>query len=297
MTRLSPDGAALVYSTYLGGSDIDHGAAIAVDATGVATVTGFTDSANFPTTAGAVQRSLAGGGGDAFVTRLDPTGSAVVASTFLGGTGDDEGTGVALGPGGDVFVTGFTGSPHFPTTRGAAQPTFHGGGHDAFVARLTPALTALVYSTYLGGSGFDLGQAIAVDPSGSAYVTGTTSSKGDFPITHGVVQSVYGGGGDDAFLARLSPDGTALLYSTYLGGSAPDQGAAIAVDPSGSAFVAGVTGSVNFPTTHDAVQSTGGGGGDEAFVTRVDPMATGLLYSTYLGGQSFDPTGLLSPGI
>ncbi|TMD08075.1 MAG: hypothetical protein E6J03_03260 [Chloroflexi bacterium] len=287
VSKLDPAGSKLAYSTYLGGADIDEGSGIAVDGAGSAYVTGSTASAGFPTTVGAAQRTFGGGGGDAFVAKLTPGGNALVYSTFLGGNGDDSGAAIAVDPGGGAYVTGATGSPNIPVTRGAVQTAFHGGGHDAFITRLDSAGRALVYSTYLGGGGFDLGLGIAVEPSGGVYVTGTTSSK-DFPTTPGSVQPTYRGGGDDAFVTRLDAAGRTLLSSTFLGGGATDRGAGIALDPADNAYVTGITGSVDFPTTKGAVQPTSGGGGDDAFVTRLDPAVSGLLYSTYLGGQGFD---------
>lgn len=284
VTRLNPDGTALEYSTYLGGSDLDQPTAIAVDRTGSAYVTGSTSSPDFPVTAGAVER-VSHGGGDAFVSKLTPAGSALVYSTFLGGRGDDQASGIAVDAAGDAYVTGQTGSPDFPVTRGAFQTVNHGGGHDAFVTRLGPTGRALLFSTCIGGTGFDLGLAIAVDPSGSALVTGTTSSY-DFPVTSNAVQPHSAKGGDDAFVLRVDPTGTALLYSTYLGGGGPDRGNGLAVDPSGIAYVAGVTGSADFPTTQNALQTSASSGGDDAFVTRIDTVSSALRYSTYLGGRS-----------
>ena len=295
VTRLDPAGAKLAYSTYLGGADIDEGSGVAVDAAGNAYVTGSTASAGFPTTPGAAQRMFGGGGGDAFVAKLDPAGARLVYSTFLGGNGDDSGAAIAVDSGGGAYVTGATGSANFPVTRGAVQTTFHGGGHDAFVTRLDPAGRTLVSSTFLGGDGFDLGLGIAVEPSGGVYVTGTTSSK-NFPTTPGSVMPTYRGGGDDAFVTRLDAAGRTLLSSTFLGGGATDRGAGIALDPGDDAYVTGITGSADFPTTKGAVQPASGGGGDDAFVTRLDPAVSGLMYSTYLGGQGFD-ADLLGIGV
>jgi hypothetical protein len=280
---------ALVYSTYLGGSGYDYGEAIAVDAAGHAYVTGDAESDDFPTTAGAVQPTRRGIA-DAFVAKLDPTGSALVYSTYLGGSGDDEGCGIAVDAAGHAYVTGFTGSDDFPTTARAVQPT-HGGIADAFVAKLDPTGSALVYSTYLGGSGWNDGHGIAVDAAGHAYVTGFTGSD-DFPTTAGAVQPTRRGTGD-AFVAKLDPTGSALVYSTYLGGSEEspfffeDVGRGIAVDAAGHAYVTGLTGSDDFPTTAGAVQPTRRGTGD-AFVAKLNPTGSALVYSTYLGGSGWN---------
>jgi hypothetical protein len=195
----------LSYSTYLGSSTNDEGQGIAVDGSGNAYVTGFTDSGTpgttpFPTTPGAFQTANPGGQ-QAFVTKLNASGSALVYSTYLGSTGDSAGTGIALDGRGHAYVTGFTDSPTFPTTPGAFQTTYGGGHFDAFVTKLNARGSALVYSTYLGGSGEDEGQGIAVDGSGNAYVTGRTDST-NFPTTPGAFQTANAGL-FDAFVAKL----------------------------------------------------------------------------------------------
>src|SRR5216110_1557886 len=229
VTKLNPTGSALVYSTYLGGSSSDAGYGIAVDAAGNAYVTGGTGSTDFPTTIGAFQTTKGGGFRDAFVTKLNPTGSALVYSTYLGGSGDDYGEGIKLDAAGNAYVTGGTGSTVFPTTAGAFQRTFgapvcDGCTSNAFVTKLDPTGSALVYATYLGGSGRDGGWGIAVDTLGNAYVTGSTTSSTNFPTTTGAFQTTYGGGFGEAFVTKLNPTGSALVYSTYLGGSGGESG-------------------------------------------------------------------------
>ena len=267
--KLNADGSALVYSTYLGGSGIDSTGDIAVDAGGNAYVAGSTTSLNFPSTPGAFQAVPGSGSSNGFVTKLDPTGSSLVYSTFLG-----EGcAGLALDTQGNVYVTGQTGSTTFPTTPGAFQPFFGGGGADIFVTKLNPAGSALVYSTYLGGADRDIGGRIAVNAAGSAYVTGSTFST-NFPTTPDAVQPAFAGNWD-AFVTILNPAGSALVYSTYLGGFNGDSGTGIAVDAAGNAYVAGETGSSNFPTTPGAFRpffSGGGGPGrsdGDAFVAKI----------------------------
>jgi hypothetical protein len=287
----------LSYSTYLGGSGEDRDPAIAVDAAGNAYVTGHTESTDFPTTAGAFQTTFGGGpfnGGDAFVTKLNATGSALVYSTYLGGSGGDSGRGIAVDTAGNAYVTGYTASTNFPTTAGAFQTTRGGFLMDAFVTKLNPTGSALVYSTLLGGSDLDSGEGIVVDAAGNAYVAGGTSST-DFPTTAGAFQTTFGGGanqGGDAFVTELNPTGSALVYSTYLGGSGGDSAASIAVDADGNAYVTGRTLSTNFPTTAAAFQPTFGGGvccGGDAFVTKLNPTGSApLVYSTYLGGSDYD---------
>jgi hypothetical protein len=287
VTKLTPDGSALIYSTYLGGNGSgssapfdDRGSSIAVDASGNVWVAGLTTSTNFPTTSGAVQTTYGGGHYDAFVTKLDATGSALLYSTYLGGSGGDFGGGIALDAAGNAYVTGTAGSSNFPTTLGAFQATCPG----AFVAKLTPDHGAgLLYSTCLGSPGSSA-KAIAVDPSGHAYVTG--SAAADFPVTPGAFQTTFGGD-VDAFVAKLNRDGTALVYATYLGGSSDERGAGIAIDASGHAYVTGDSRSTDFPTTPGSLQATSGGFLD-AFVTKLNPGGTGLDYSTYLGGNGYD---------
>jgi len=280
----------LVYSTYLGGANNDNASAVAVDAAGNAYVTGITASAtNFPTTAGAFQTTL-GGGSDAFVTKLNPTGTALIYSTFLGGSDFDTGVGIAVDASGNAYVTGSTASTNFPTTAGAFQTTLAGPGGgsltDAFVTKLNPTGTALVYSTYLGGRDFDNGEEVAVDAAGNAYVTGRTSST-DFPTTVAAFQTTSAGGGD-AFVTKLNSTGSALVYSTFLGGAeSSDGGFGIAVDALGNAYVTGLTNSTDFPTTAGAFQTTIGST-QSAFVTKLNPTGSALVYSSYLGGSSLD---------
>src|SRR5213593_2346628 len=269
----------LAYSTYLGGGGIDEGNAIAVDGAGNAYVTGTTDSdadgvfrlgAPFPTTAGAFRTTFA----TVFVTKLNPTGSALVYSTFLGG---GNGNAIAVDSAGNAYVTGFAGLADLPTTPGAFQTTFRGGGFfggDAFVTKLNATGSTLVYSTFLGGGGGDdFGNAIAVDPNCSincsAYVTGSTSST-DFPTTPGAVHTTPGGV-VDTFVTKLDPAGSALVYSTLLSHSDVDEGNAIAVAATWSAYVTGRPGTddIPFPTTPGPGFGVGGGSSD-AFVAKLN---------------------------
>jgi hypothetical protein len=268
---LNSRGTALVYSTYLGGSSFDPSRGIAVDRKGNAYVGGTTASFDFPTTPDAFQPAFAGGAQDAFVTKLNRRGTALLYSTYLGGSGLDTGfggVGLAVDEDGNAYVTGATNSPDFPTTPGAFQTAFAGGAFDSFVAKLNRRGTALLYSTYLGGSGSDFGLGdVAVDEDGSAYVTGTTNSP-NFPTTPDVFQPAFAGGANDAFVTKLNRRGTALLYSTYLGGGGSDRGRDIAVDEDGNAYVTGSTDSANFPTTPGAFQ-TAIAGSNDAFVAKI----------------------------
>jgi Beta-propeller repeat len=275
--RIDP---VLSYSTYLGGNGTNRGNAIAVDASNSAYITGYTDSTNFPGTLGGVQNT-SGGSADVFVTKLNASGSAILYSTYLGGSGDDRGFSIAVDGSGNAYVTGWTSSPNFPTVA-AFQPSFGGGGRDAFVAKLNPFGNALVFSTFLGGSGFDSGNGIAIDGSG-VYVTGSTSSA-NFLVAAAFQATL--GGGQDGFVTKLNAAGNGVIYSTYLGGSLDDRGSSIAVDSSGFAYVAGNTSSFNFPIA-SALQSSNGGATD-AFVTKLSATGSALIYSTYLGGSGVE---------
>jgi YVTN family beta-propeller protein len=295
VAKLNPAGTALIYATYIGGSgqygDLDAG--IAIDSSGDAFLTGTTNSTDFPITPGAFQKSFAGGQYDAFITELNPSGAALLYSTYLGGQGSDGGASIAVDSSGNAYVTGNTTSTNFPVTSGAPQSTLGGGTYDAFVAKVNPLGSALAYSTYLGGSGDDFGGYIAVDPSGEAYVAGSTGSA-NFPLTAGALQTAYGGGPDDVFVTKLTAAGTALAYSTYLGGSGDDYAGGVVVDAQGNFYVTGSTGSTNFPVTAGAFQSVFGGGPYDAFVSEFAPSGSSLIYSTYLGGTGDDDAGGLT---
>jgi hypothetical protein len=292
----------LAYSTYLSGTKDDSGNAIAVDASGNAYVTGSTASTDFPTQS-PFQPSL-GGLSDAFVAKLNSTGTALVYSTYIGGDGDDGGTGIVVDASGNTYVVGYTYSANFPTANPFQAAL--AGASDAFIAKLGPTGSALLYSTYLGGRGDDSGSGIGLDSSGNAYITGGTRSS-DFPVTSGAFQTSYGGGTcgsapnntfpcGDAFVAKLDTTGTALIYSTYLGGNNDDSGTGIAVDATGNAHVTGYTASTNFPSTPGAFQTTHAGGTcgsppspcTDVFVTEMNSVGSSLLYSTFLGGNDQD---------
>ncbi|HEY1336331.1 MAG TPA: SBBP repeat-containing protein [Bryobacteraceae bacterium] len=282
IAKLSSAGNALVYCTYLGGKGDDRAYGIAVDASGAAYVTGATASSNFPTR-GPVQAKLAGGK-NAFIAKLNAAGNALVYSTYLGGNGVDAGNGIALDPAGNAYITGDTTSYNFPATAFQRSPR---GAQDAFAAKLSPTGNQLVYSTFLGGYNDDHGAAIAVDSSGAAWVTGSTYSN-DLPTVNAAQRSLAGG--QDAFVTRLSADGNALLFSTYLGGTGgtvayPEAGQGIALDPQGNGYITGVTASADFPLLH-ALQGSRRGSTD-AFVSKMDKFGT-LVYSTYLGGAGVD---------
>jgi hypothetical protein len=284
VTKLNPTGSALVYSTYLGGSGDGHAAGMAVDGAGYAYVSGTTSANDFPTTVGAFRRTR-NGQTDAVVAKLNPSGSALVYSTYLGGGSTEHGEGIAVDADGNAYVTGRTSSADFPTTPGAFQTTkaSNTSSHAAFVTKLNPTGSGLAYSTYLAGTGSDRGVAIAIDAfsNPNAYVTGRASST-DFPTTPGAFQ-MAAAGLREAFVTKLNPSGSTLVYSTYLGGAGDEEGTAIAVDAAGSVYVTSETSSADFPITAGALQATLAGPSD-AFVTKLDPSGSALVYSTYLGG-------------
>jgi len=276
VTKLSANGAALLYSTYLGGSSIDIGNGIAVDAVDNAYVVGSTFSTNFPTKA-AFQASK-GAQEDAFLVKVNASGSALVYATYLGGNNVDEGNGIAIDAAGNAYVTGYTASTDFPV-----QSPFRGSNAnsvDAFVTKMNPAGSALVYSTYLGGSATDYGTSIAVDSAGNAYVTGVVSSD-DFPLVSPIDPKLGSHAVDDAFITKINPAGSALVYSTYLGGGSEDAPYGIALDQAGNVYVTGRTNSSDFPLTNP-IQSVVHA--FDIFVTEIDAAGSARLFSTLIGG-------------
>jgi uncharacterized protein (TIGR03437 family) len=310
VSKLNNAGSSLLYSTYLGGAAGDQlCTGIGVDSTGNAYVTGATFAKDFPT-ANAVQSTFLSTSTmpfDAFVSKVSPDGTKLIYSTFLGGTGTSGGTAIAVDAAGNAYVTGATTSKDFPVTAGALQTTYAGAGGqrlsllasgDAFVTKLDPT-GKLTYSTFLGGQKDDIGIGITVDPQGNAYVAGSTMST-DFPMRSAFQTAYKGGGGDanyssgDGFVAKLNPQGSALLFSTYLGGSKDDRASAIGVDSGGNIFVAGNTVSTDFPVTAGAQQATFGGESSndpfrtgDAFFAQISP-AGALVSSTYFGGSGTD---------
>ena len=287
----------LVYATYVGGSGGDSGNAIAVDSNFDAYIAGYTNSAEFPTTATTPNKpyqASSAGGTDAFVTKINSAGTALIYSTYIGGSGTDVATALALSNG-SIYLTGYTSSTNFPllapvSTAVPFQQVYGGGSTDAFVTELGTTGSSLVYSTYLGGNGADVGQGIAVDANGNAYVTGSTQSP-NFPVLSPLQGTLDGS--EDAFITEVNYTGEGLVYSTYLGGSGADLGQSIQVDSSGNAYVAGYTFSADFLTNNvpvaTPIQGTfGGGTGADAFVAELGSGGSPLVFSTYLGGSGDD---------
>jgi hypothetical protein len=301
VSKLNPTGSALVYSTYLGGAANEQDADLAIDAAGNAYVAGITQSTMFtpyPTTAGAFDITYNGGTYDAFVTKLNAAGSALAYSTYLGGSGNEGFAGatidaptsdVDVDSAGNAYVTGETASSNFPVTAGAWDTSYNGpvaanSGGDAYVTKLNATGSALDYSTFLGAAARDRGTAIAVDSAGSAYVAGNTESSG-FPFTAGAYDTTYNAV-VDGFVTKLSANGSALAYSTFLGGAGNDQPHAVDTDSSGNAYVTGTTASSNFPATTNSVDTSYNG--SDAFVTKINAAGSGAPYSTFLGGAGLD---------
>jgi len=277
VTKLTPGGDALAYSTFLGGGQEDVGNSIVVDTTGAASITGRTNSADFPLQNPYQNKNM--GSHDVFVAKLKPAGNELSYSTYLGGTDKDVGEDITVDSDGAAYVTGYTYSPNFPL-QNPFQKVLKGAS-DAFVVRFTQAGDGLVYCTYLGGSSLDYGKGIAVDDVRAAYVTGVTSSA-DFPIKNPYQNELKGF--RDAFATKFTPAGNKAVYSTYLGGDNEDFGWDIAVDHDRAAYVAGRTSSSNFPVKKAYQEELKGI--TDAFVTKFSPAGNGLVYSTYLGGSA-----------
>jgi uncharacterized repeat protein (TIGR01451 family) len=266
VTKLSAGGASQIYSTFLGGSSLDQANGIALDASGNAYVTGFTGSNDFPT-ANALQPNRGDNfpvEGDAFITKLNASGSALVYSTFLGADFNDSGSAIAVDTNGNAYVCGNTGSQSFPTVN-AFQSQKGSFSDDAFVTKVNAAGSALVYSTYLGGDGSEDCADIAIDATGSAYITGITTSV-NFPL-FSPLQAIGGGASHDAYITKLAPSGSGLIHSTYLGGTNNDRGRGIALDSSQNIYVIGNTSSIDFPTLNPL--QPGFGGGTDVFIARL----------------------------
>jgi hypothetical protein len=285
LTKIGPDGSTLEYSTYIGGSSLDLPLAIAVDQGGVATVSGYTSSTTLPVV-NAMQPTYGGGTKDAFVASVLPDGSAFRFLTYFGGSASDESRGIAIDQAGSVYVGGDTTSSNFPT-KNPLQGSRRGTA-DLFLAKMSGDGSELVYSTYFGGSSGDNDsnglKLLTVDGYGNAYLTGRTGSL-DFPLVNAAQEAF--GGVRDVFVTKVSADGTAIMFSTYLGGTKSDDGYSIAVDDLGNVYVSGQAESTDFPMVN-AIQSEYGGSTGDGFVAMLSPDGGTIVYSTYLGGISED---------
>ena len=288
VANFSPVGGQLVYCTYLGGSGDDRAFGIAVDQSQNTYITGWTSSKNFPVVGG-VQSSLVGSR-DAFVTKLNATGTAIVYSTYLGGNGVDTGNAITLDTGNRVIIVGDTTSTNLAATSGAYQ-THLAGGQDIFVAKLNAAGNAIVALSWLGGAATDHATSVKIDPNADIVVGGATYSV-DFPVTAGL--QTVSGGGQDGFLFKLAGDAKSLLWGTYVGGSggspgAPELVTSVLVSRFGSTItVGGITSSSNFPMRGSGFQQTFGGGQTDGFIARYSGVTGAQTFSSYIGGASDD---------
>jgi hypothetical protein len=283
VTKLSPDGSKLIYSTYLGGRNSDGGQGLAVAHNGSAFVFGGTTSSNFPVTSGAFD-TVYDDRGDPFIAKLNPTGSALIYATYLGGDDEDLAGGIAIDTDGHAFVTGSTASVDFPTTAGAFSETFNGGG-DAYVTKLAPDGSALLFSTFVGGDVGDGGMDIALDARGEVYVAGGTGSV-NFPVTPGAYDTTHFiTDGADGFATKLNATGSGLIYSTFVGAGTITANA-LAIDNFGNAYLTGHA-EFGMETTPDAFDRAIGGAND-AFFMKLNSTGSALAYSTYIGGAIGD---------
>ncbi len=277
--KLSPTGDSLLYSTYIGGDTSDYGQSIYVDGGGYAYVTGYTQSANFPTVN--AYNPVLNGSYDAFVLKLAPSGNSLLYSTYIGGTSSDYSQSIYVDDEDSAYITGYTQSINFPTTNFSDSNL--NGTTDAFVLKLSPTGDSLNYSTYVGGESKDYAEDICVDINGSAYVTGRTYST-DFPTTNAYDATLNGT--YDAFVFKLTPTGDSFNYSTFVGGESTDRGEAICVDESKNVYITGYTSSIDFPMVNefDSILN----GTYDAFVFKLNSTGDSLEYSTFIGGSSWD---------
>ena len=289
--KLSRGGDALLYSTFIGGNDEEKAWSIAADDQGNLYVAGYTLSADFPTTPDAFDTTL--NGQDAFIFKLNETGSSAIYSTLLGGNAMENGQGIAVDPSGAAFVTGWTTSADFPVSAGAFDSSYN-GGRDIFITKLAPGGDFLNYSTFLGGSNNEMAAGIALDAFGNAYMAGQTWSP-DFPTTPGAYDKTHAGAWD-IVATKVNATGTGLVYSTFIGGSLTDGPFAISITPSGEAYISGSTYSADFPTTPDALDSSKAGDQttEDGILLVLDASGGVLKYSTFIGGGMADWAGTVA---
>ena len=281
----------LLASTFIGGLSWDRAYSIALDSSGNVYVTGYTESTDYPATAGAYSKSN-NGFEDIIISKLTGDLSQLLASTYIGGSMGERGYSIALDNAGNVYVTGYTNSGNYPVTDRAYDSQFR-GGHDVIVSKLSGDLSQLLASTFVGGGFGDFGYSIALDAAGNVYVTGGTAS-GDYPVTQGAYDTRYNGAISDVFVSKLSGDLSELLASTFMGGDHDDYGYSMIVDSLGNVYIAGSTNSPNFPTTEEAYDKICGTDGRcnnlkaDAFVLKLNGSLTQLLASTFIGGSEWD---------
>ncbi|TAE47354.1 MAG: hypothetical protein EAZ89_18110, partial [Bacteroidetes bacterium] len=288
VAKFNPSGTSLIFSTYIGGNDWELSYGIGTDSQRRVYIAGYGRSANYPITSGSDQPLSGGGLAEGFITCLTPAGDSLVYSSFFGGSDRDYIYDLEVHDNGDAWVTGYTLSNDLPVSTGAYQESFAGGG-DAFVVKYSSGGNR-AYSTYLGGSGYDIANAVRVNAAGEVYVAGTTSSY-DLPVSAGAYQGspnfVPGLTEEDAFIYKLSASGGSLVYGTYMGGSDSDVASGLDINTAGEAFITGTTYSTDLPVSVSAFQALTGGGGD-AFAARISATGTSLGYCTYLGGSSME---------
>ena len=282
VAKLNAQGNVLRWGTFIGGSHLENAWSLTLDEEGNVYVSGSTRSDDFPATPDAFDTTHQRGNYDAFVAKLNNTGSELLLATYCGGSGWEHGQDIAVDKNGRIYLAGRTGSGNLPVTSGAWDENL-GGAADGFVARFDPSGAEAGYITYLGGDNWDQIEGIAVDDEGCAHLVGYTKSA-DFPTTPGAFDEQHGGDSDDVFVAKLSPEGRGLVYSTFLGGSNGDYGHGIAIDGSGRVCLVGETKSADFPTTPGAYDETYNGGFDDAFVAVLASDGGDLAYSTFFGG-------------
>jgi hypothetical protein len=285
ITKLNPTGTDIIFTTFLGGNDLESADNIALDNDGNIYVSGSTNSKDFPTSVGAMQEKLMGER-EIFITKLNNSGINILFSTFLGGSETDTEGSLAIDKDGNSYISGYTGSKDFPVSIGVLQNKLK-GEYDMFVSKINPTGTGLVFSTFFGGSEYEgvFENGMAIDRDGNVYICGDTDSK-NFPVTPGTIQKDLNGR-IDSFVAKINSEGTSILYSTYLGGSEHETAAAVTVDLLGNTYICGRTDSPDFPVTKDSIQKEYIGSND-AFVTKINPDGTSILYSSYLGGDGWE---------
>jgi hypothetical protein len=284
--KLNSEGSSLQYSTYLGGSNYDHGFGIAIESSSAIFVTGFTNSSDFPNTINAYDNTY-NGGNDIFVSKLNSTGSSLVYSTFVGGSEWEWGKDITIDPNGNIYITGSTESFDFPNTTNAYDTSYN-GEFDVFVLKFKSTNLSLIYSTFVGGNNNDRGYDITIDSNGNILVTGFTESS-DFPVTNDVYDITHNGA-RDVFVFKLNSFDKSLLYSTFVGGSNDDHAYGLVIDSNDNVYISGGTLSSDFPTTSKA-NDTSYNGGYDVFMFMLNPTGSSLLYSTFIGGGNGDDGG------